>query len=126
MNENELRPKSSGRALHVSGFACDCHDFMKPTINDTVKKSFKIITPGKNNNDGYWCNSDLAAQIEDISDLVKFLHPGCVIVFIFDNSQNHHARRPDALWAANLNLSDGGKNIKPLRNTTWNGVVQLI
>ena len=47
-------------------------------------------------------------------------------MFIFDNSQNHHARRPDALWAANLNLSDGGKHIKPLRNTTWNGVVQLM
>ena len=27
VNENELRPKASGRALHVSGFACECHGF---------------------------------------------------------------------------------------------------
>ena len=34
-------------------------------------------------------------------------------VFMFDNSQNH-AKAPDALCANNLNLSDGGKNTKPL------------
>jgi len=47
-------------------------------------------------------------------------------VYLFDNSQNHHARRPDALWADNLNLKDGGKNTKALRDTTWNGVPQLM
>ena len=47
MNENELRPKSSGRALHVSGFACDCHGFMKATINDTVKNPSKLSRPGR-------------------------------------------------------------------------------
>ena len=52
------------------------------------------------------------------------MHPDCDIVYLFDNSQNHHARRPDALWADNLNLSDGGKNTKPLRDTTWNGAIQ--
>ena len=125
VNENELRPKASGRALHVSGFACECHGFMKAVIDNVEKTSYKIITPGKNN-DGYWCNEDLVKQIVDIDGLVKFLHPECNIVYIFDNSQNHHARRPDALWASNLNLSDGGKNTKHLRSTTWNGQVQLM
>ena len=54
------------------------------------------------------------------------LHPDCDVVYIFDNSQNHHARRPDALWAANLNLGDGGKNVKNLRDTTWNGEIQYM
>ena len=51
------------------------------------------------------------------------LHPNCELCFCFDNSQNHHARKPDALWAWNLNLSDGGKNIKSLRDTEYNGVL---
>ena len=55
---------------------------------------------------------------------MKHLHPDCEIVYLFDNSQNHHARRPDALWADNLNLSDGGKNTKLVRDTIWNGVLQ--
>ena len=29
----------------------------------------------------------------------------------------------NALWAWNLNLSDGGKNIKSLRDTEYNGVL---
>ena len=52
---------------------------------------------------------------------MKYLHPDSDIVYLFDNS---HARRPDALWADNLNLNDGGKNTKALRDTTWNGVIQ--
>jgi hypothetical protein len=123
VNETYIKPKSTGQSQHVSAFTCDCHGFMKALINGQLKTSYKIITPGKNS-DGYWTNDDLVKQIEDIDELVKHLHPDCDIVYLFDNSQNHHARRPDALWADNLNLSDGGKNTKPLRDTTWNGAIQ--
>jgi hypothetical protein len=54
-------------------------------------------------------------------------HPNCDLLFAFDNSQNHHARSPDALYSYNLNLSDGGKNIKKMRDTTFidrNGIQQ--
>ena len=123
VNETYIKPKSTGQSQHVSAFTCDCHGFMKALINGQWKTSYKIITPGKNS-DGYWTNDDLVKQIEDIDELVKYLHPDCDIVYLFDNSQNHHARRPDALWADNLNLSDGGKNTKSLRDTTWNGAIQ--
>ena len=63
VNENELCPKASGRALHVSGFKCECHGFMKAPIDNVEKTSYKIIKPGKNN-DGYW-----SKQIVDIDSL---------------------------------------------------------
>ena len=39
----ELRPKSTGRALHVSGFCCCCHGF----ISSNGKDTFDIMKPGK-------------------------------------------------------------------------------
>jgi hypothetical protein len=58
--------------------------------------------------------------------LFEAVHPNCELLFMFDNSQNHHARPPDALCVKNLNLSDGGKNTKKLRDTVWEGRPQLM
>jgi hypothetical protein len=75
-----------------------------------------MIKPGKNN-DGYWTNSDMAKQLhEKVLPLFTILHPGCQVLIMFDNSQNHHALPPDALNAKVLTIKDGGKNIKPQRN----------
>ena len=116
-DEAVLRPKSNGRSLHVSGFVCACHGFGQTS----TKKSYKIITPGKNA-DGYWTNKDLIQQLEDEAfEVMEALHSNCELVFGFDNSANHHAKAPDGLCAKSLNLSDGGKNCPQLRNSTWNG-----
>ena len=118
----KIRPKSMGRAIHVSGFVCDCHGFM--TSPSTGRKSYEIMKPGKNA-DGYWTNDDLCKQLEaDAIPIAEELHPNCDLIWGFDNSQNHHARKPDALWAPNLPLKDNGKNAPKMRSTTWNGHVQ--
>ena len=57
--------------------------------------------------------------------LFEAIHPDCELLFCFDNSQNHHARKPNALWVHNMNLNDGGKQ-PILRPTTWNGVPQSL
>lgn len=122
-----MRPKSKGRSLHVSGFCCPCHGFIGGNIEDldgaTVeKRSFKIITPGEKY-DGFWKNSDLVKQLrEDAIPLFKLLHPGCKLVFMFDNSSNHHAREPGTASADQLNLSDGGKNVVNFKDTTFRGL----
>jgi hypothetical protein len=45
------------------------------------------------------------------------LHPGCVAVFLFDNSTNHGAFSPDALNANKMNLNPGGK--QPALRNGW-------
>ena len=42
----------------------------------------------------------------------RYLHPDCQALFVFDNSQNHNAKPPDALVSERLNLRDCGKNLK--------------
>ena len=115
----ELKSKSRGRSLMVSGFICECHGFCRKD----QRRAYKIINPGKNA-DGYWTNEDLVKQLQDAIPLIEEIHPHCELYFIFDNSKNYHARRPDGLSASQLNLSDGGKNVPKLRDTIYNGEVQ--
>ena len=124
-----LRPKGSGRSLMVSQFLCQCHGQMEVTVTEAMAAEFpalqglvgskyetlKIIKPGKNA-DGYWTNKDLVQQTKVAQVLFKILHPGCVAVNAFDNSQNHNAMAPDALVASRLNLSDGGAHVPQLRD----------
>jgi hypothetical protein len=110
-----LRQNGYGRSIMVSGFMCECHGPMK--LSEEQQRSHPgvftetvcIIKPGKNT-DGYWTNKDLAEQLEQRAlPIFKILHPDCIRLFLFDNSQNHHALPPDALKASALNLKDGGK-----------------
>jgi hypothetical protein len=108
----------------VSGFACACHGFI---CAEDGEKSFKIIKPGKGN-DGYWTNDDLVKQLDAVMPLFARYHPEQDCLFMFDNSQNHKAKAPGGLSADagkhGINLSDGGKNTLPLRDTIFDGVVQ--
>ena len=116
-----LRPKGDGRSIMVSEFLCECHGPMRLSslqqqlFPNYPVSSVAIITPGKNA-DGYWTNEDLVKQLEmKAIPVFKVLHPDCDALFIFDNSQNHHAYAPDALRTSSLNLKDGGKHAKFLR-----------
>ena len=117
-----LRPKSDGRSIMVSEFICECHGPMKLSEAQRIKypeqpsETVQLIKPGKNG-DGYWTNADLVQQLEVRAiPFFKILHPDCVGLFLFDNSQNHHPLAPDALRASVLNLKDGSKNVKPQRD----------
>ena len=62
----------------------------------------EFIKAGKNR-DGYWTNADLIKQFKEKAyKAFIYLHPNSVGVFIFDNSQNHHAKAPDALRISKL------------------------
>lgn len=117
-----IRPKGDGRSLMVSAFLCECHGLLR--LNDEQKilhpdvpaDATVIIKPGMNA-EGYWKNSDLVQQLaEKAFPIFKILHPDCDGLFMFDNSQNHHAKPPDALSVNCINLKDGGKNARPMRD----------
>ena len=127
-----LRPKDKGRGIMLSGFLCPCHGRLRLNVEQLAAhpvvaakleagdlfppgEAFMSINIGKNA-DGYWTNADLVAQLKDrVIPIFNVLHPGCEALFMFDNSQNHHAMESDALVAERLNLGDGGKNTPTLR-----------
>lgn len=82
----------------------------------TQMTGLMIHSGGGKNKDGYFRNEHLAAQTKSCMKVFDILHPGCTGLFLFDNSQNHHAFADDALVASRLNLSDGGKKVRPMRD----------
>jgi hypothetical protein len=59
--------------------------------------------------EGYWKNADLVHQVKEKAvPIFKILHLKCDGLFVFDNSQNHHALAPNALSVNRMNRSDGG------------------
>jgi hypothetical protein len=134
-----LRPKGRGKALMVSEFLTESFGRLAIPPNDYARlqdppfprEATEIIEPGKNAN-GYWTGEDLVKQVgasrlqqsfflvndASISTLqirdraipiFNHLHPGCIGVFLFDNSSNHGLFAPDALRVQNMNLNPGGK-----------------
>ena len=121
-DNKQIRPKGNGRSVMVSAFLCECHGILR--LTDDLKSqhpeipddSTVFLKPGANG-DGYWKNCDLIAQVKDKAiPIFKLLHPDCDGLFIFDNSQNHHAKAPDALNANKMNLKNGGANQRLMRN----------
>ena len=115
-NKKKLLPKSSGQSIMISGFACACHGFMSGKVNGKMVKSYLVFHAGKGR-EGWFTNEHLVQQLDDCAALIKQLHPGADIYDAFDNSMTHRARPPDGLYASALNLSDGGKNVKPMQSS---------
>ena len=121
-NNREIRPKGNGRSIMVSAFLCECHGILRlddelTTLHPEVPADSTVFLKPGANSEGYWKNSDLIAQVKDKAiPIFKLLHQDCDALFMFDNSQNHHASPPDALNANKMNLSNGGINQRLMRD----------
>lgn len=136
-DNHPIRPKGDGRSIMVSAFLCECHGLLR--LSEEQQSSHPgvptdatvTIKPGANA-EGYWRNADLVKQLKEKAfPIFKVLHPDCDGLFMFDNSQNHHAKPPDALSVSVLNLKDGGKNARAMRDGWFNDsngqrVVQIL
>ena len=129
-------PKGEGASKMISGFCCPCHGPLvltpearatHPDLAENAESnpnafpsghSFVTIDVGKRyGEDGYWTSEHLIQQLLDRAlPIFNLLHPDCVGLWIFDNSQNHLKMADDALRASKLNLGDGGKNTPKVRD----------
>lgn len=120
-----LRKKGKGRCIMISEFLCECHGRMKVVVDSVEKTTMEKLMPGRNE-EGWWTADHLIAQIETkMLPIFEALHPGCIGVFLFDNSTNHGAFAKDALSTSNMNLYPGGKQPK-MRNGCYEKNGQII
>lgn len=97
--KNKLLPKTKGTSIMISGFACQCHGFFQKPVNGITQKSFQFFEAGVGR-EGWFTNAHLVKQFEDLTPLIKEMHPDCDIVIGFDNSMTHHAKvKPHFLLA---------------------------
>ena len=86
----------------ISEFQCACHGTMR--IGARTSRVFFYAGAGR---EGYWTHKEMLKQLtEDAIPIFEELHPGCVAVFIFDQSSNHNAYADDALVVQRMSKSE--------------------
>ena len=85
----------------MSELVCLCHGNV---VDPDTGKPCCVILKYSNNYDGYWTGEDVAIQLQDTYKTFINIHPGCLPLYVFDNSSNHHKISTDALYARKLNL----------------------
>jgi hypothetical protein len=67
-----------------------------------LSEAVVYFEPGKGN---YWTGKDVCDHFKSALPLFQALHPGCHLVFIFDNSTTHSCWPDDCLDAGELNVN---------------------
>ena len=85
----------------VSEFVCPYHGKMVDIY--TGKPCHMILNYGKTY---YGCciGEDVVIKLQDTHTASVKIRPGCLPLYVFDNSSNHHKIAMDALNARKLNL----------------------
>jgi hypothetical protein len=115
-DQQPLRKKGGGRAIHVSEFICETIGRLKLSdeqISDQMKcppelrldafEARKITYPGKGF-DPWWDLRQLVEQIKHAIAIFDHTHPDCVGVFVFDRSSAHEGFAEDALNVNTMNV----------------------
>jgi hypothetical protein len=127
-DQQPIRKKGSGRAIHVSDFICETigpirlsEEQIKDQLNlpDALRlpafEARKITYPGKGF-DSWWDLAQLIKQLKNTIAIFEYTHPNCMAVFVFDRSSAHEGYAEDALNISNMNINPGGKQ-KKMRDT---------
>jgi hypothetical protein len=112
-HEQKLLRKGRGRLIHVSDFVEEENGrlIVRNEEGDVVKDARCIIYPGVGG-DAWWDHNQLLAQVDKAIAIFEEAHPGCVALFVFDQSSAHASLGPDALRAFDMNKSNGGRQRK--------------
>lgn len=131
--KSQLRPKTDGPTLMVSGFTDEYRGFSLRSTNQeldavneerdqegkprfTESPGMKIIAPGKSK-DGYWCAEDVIQQTEEVMDYYEILYPNKQLLFLFDCSSNHTKQPTDGLYVTHMGMYMGGKQCGIMRSS---------
>jgi len=105
--------KGRGQIIHVSDFIEEENGRLIIRDQDgiIVKNAQCVTYPGVGS-DPWWDHAQLLVQIDKAITIFEEAHPGCVALFVFDQSSAHASLGPDALRAFDMNKTNGGKQKK--------------
>jgi hypothetical protein len=105
--------KGWGQIIHVLDFVEEKNGCL--IVHDQrgvmVRDAWCVTYPGTSG-DAWWDHTQLLAQVDNAISIFNEAHPGCIALFVFDQSLAHASLRPDALHAFDINKGNGGKQRK--------------
>ena len=114
---HKLMKKGRGRLIHILDFVEEDNGrlIIRNQEGVVVKDAHCIMYPGASGDQ--WQNlMQLLVQVNCVIAIFKEVHPNCVVLFLFNHSSTHASFGPDALYAFDMNKSNGGKK-KPRKDT---------
>src|SRR6267142_2244582 len=105
--------KGRGQIIHVSDFIEEENGRLIIRDQDgiIVKDAQCVTYPGAGS-DPWWDHAQLLVQVDKVITIFEEAHPGCIALFVFDQSSAHASLGPDALHAFDINKTNGGKQKK--------------
>ena len=102
--------KGCGWIIHVSDFVKEENGHLVICNQDGIiqKDAWCITYPGVGG-DPWWDHAQLLVQVDKAITIFEAAHPGCIALFVFDQSSAHVLLGPDALRAFDMNKTNGGK-----------------
>jgi hypothetical protein len=101
-------PKGKGKLIHRSDFISTEGKLRYQDADGNWIDAGKTIFPGAGG-DRWWNSEQLEEQLEHAIDVFERMFPGCIAVFIFDQSSAHASKGKGALNAFGMNKRPGGK-----------------
>ncbi|KZP26894.1 hypothetical protein FIBSPDRAFT_909032 [Athelia psychrophila] len=127
-NEQPIKKKGNGRAIHVSDYICEttgrlaltpaqiaAQEALPPNSRLRSYDARKIIYPGKDH-DKWWDLEQLMEQTHLAVDIFEYTNPNKIGLWVFDCSSAHEGLAEDALNVHNMNINLGGKQ-RHMRDT---------
>ncbi len=111
--QQKLMKKGWGQIIHVSDFVEEenGHLIICDQEGNMVRDARCITYPGASG-DPWWDHTQLLTQVDKAISIFNEAHPGCIALFVFDQSSAHASLGPDALRAFDMNKGNGGKQRK--------------
>jgi len=111
--EQKFMKKGRGRLIYVSDFMEEKNGRLVICNEDgNIVKDARYITHPGAQGDAWWDHAQLLAQVNKSITIFEEVHPGCVALFIFDQSSAHASLTSDVLRAFDMNKTNGGKQRK--------------
>jgi len=90
--------KGHGQIIHVLDFVKEENGCLVVCNQDgVVMKDAQCITYPGSGGDPWWDHSQLLAQVDKAITIFEEAHPGCIALFVFNQSSAHASLGPDVL-----------------------------
>jgi hypothetical protein len=111
--QQRLMKKGWGWIIHISDFVEKENGcFIVYNQEGIVVRDARCITYPGMSSDPWWNHKQLLTQVNNMISIFDEAYPGCIALFVFDQSLAHALLRPDALHAFDMNKGNGGKQRK--------------
>ncbi len=113
-DQQKLLRKGRGQLIYVSDFVEEENGCLVIHNEEgNVVKDMQCIIYLRMGADIWWDHTQLLMQVDKVIKIFEEVHPNCIALFVFNQSSIHTSLGHNALYAFDMNKSNGGGQRSP-------------